>query len=100
VCNELLAQVGGRQDVETVAIHVTVSDWLYRLLGAWPFGVVEANWALVAIRRWMGTNSVIGVNRSCRLAAPRNYERSVTVARGASLSNSYFRAELFMHKKL
>jgi hypothetical protein len=22
------------------------------LLGAWPFGVVEAVWALVALRRW------------------------------------------------
>jgi len=23
------------------------------LQGAWPFGVVEAVWALVAVRRWM-----------------------------------------------
>jgi hypothetical protein len=23
------------------------------LQGAWPFGVVEAIWALVALRRWM-----------------------------------------------
>ena len=22
------------------------------LQGAWPFGVVEANWAIVAVRRW------------------------------------------------
>jgi len=25
------------------------------LQGAWPFGVVEAIWSLVAIRRWYGT---------------------------------------------
>jgi hypothetical protein len=24
------------------------------LQGAWPFGLVEAIWALVAVRRWMG----------------------------------------------
>ena len=24
------------------------------LQGAWPFGVVEAIWAVVALRRWMG----------------------------------------------
>jgi hypothetical protein len=24
------------------------------LQGAWPFGVVEAVWAIVALRRWMG----------------------------------------------
>jgi hypothetical protein len=27
------------------------------LQGAWPFGVVEAIWALVAVRRWMVKNS-------------------------------------------
>jgi len=25
------------------------------LQGAWPFGVVEAVWAIVALRRWYGT---------------------------------------------
>jgi hypothetical protein len=25
------------------------------LQGAWPFGLVEAIWALVALRRWQGT---------------------------------------------
>jgi hypothetical protein len=24
------------------------------LQGAWPFGLVEAVWALVAVRKWMG----------------------------------------------
>ena len=28
------------------------------LLGAWPFGVVEAIWALVALRRWMGAGKM------------------------------------------
>jgi hypothetical protein len=27
------------------------------LQGAWPFGVVEAIWAVVALRRWMRTRS-------------------------------------------
>jgi phosphatidylglycerophosphate synthase len=27
------------------------------LQGAWPFGVVEAIWALVAFRRWMAKDS-------------------------------------------
>lgn len=26
------------------------------LQGAWPFGVVEAIWALVALRRWLRSN--------------------------------------------
>jgi hypothetical protein len=32
------------------------------LQGAWPFGLVEAVWAIVALRRWMG--------RQRRLASP------------------------------
>ena len=32
------------------------------LQGAWPFGVVEAVWALIALRRWM-TFPVGGVSR-------------------------------------
>jgi hypothetical protein len=27
------------------------------LQGAWPFGVIEAVWAIVALRRWWRTNS-------------------------------------------
>jgi hypothetical protein len=27
------------------------------LQGAWPFGLVEAIWALVALRRWVGARS-------------------------------------------
>ncbi|HVZ14656.1 MAG TPA: hypothetical protein VG894_09375 [Bauldia sp.] len=26
------------------------------LQGAWPFGIVEGIWALVALRRWLGMN--------------------------------------------
>ena len=29
------------------------------LQGAWPFGVVEAIWALVALRRWAGARSPV-----------------------------------------
>ncbi len=28
------------------------------LQGAWPFGVVEAVWSLVAIRRWLNTKKI------------------------------------------
>jgi hypothetical protein len=27
------------------------------LQGAWPFGIVEAVWAMVAVRRWSGATS-------------------------------------------
>jgi hypothetical protein len=33
------------------------------LQGAWPFGVVEAIWALVALRRWRGTGDASRVSR-------------------------------------
>ncbi len=29
------------------------------LQGAWPFGLVEAIWALVALRRWVRSRSLI-----------------------------------------
>jgi hypothetical protein len=29
------------------------------LQGAWPFGVVEAVWAIVALRRWMGLAKLV-----------------------------------------
>ncbi len=29
------------------------------LQGAWPFGVVEAIWALVALHRWAGARSAV-----------------------------------------
>ena len=32
------------------------------LQGAWPFGVVEAIWALVALRRWMQARTLGRVN--------------------------------------
>ena len=28
------------------------------LQGAWPFGVVEAIWAVVALRRWRGRSAI------------------------------------------
>jgi hypothetical protein len=30
------------------------------LQGAWPFGLVEAIWALVALRRWWKSRDLIG----------------------------------------
>ena len=33
------------------------------LQGAWPFGLLEGIWALVAFRRWRGRVERIGANR-------------------------------------
>ncbi len=33
------------------------------LQGAWPFGLVEAIWAIVALRRWWVTRSATSVER-------------------------------------
>jgi len=33
------------------------------LQGAWPFGVVEAIWAIVAARRWWRSTAVSGTDR-------------------------------------
>ena len=30
------------------------------LQGAWPFGIVEAIWSLVALRRWWRARSAVG----------------------------------------
>jgi hypothetical protein len=30
------------------------------LQGAWPFGLVEAVWSVVALRRWMGARKLAG----------------------------------------
>ena len=38
------------------------------LQGAWPFGVVEAIWALVALRRWSIRPREIGRARRLRMA--------------------------------
>jgi hypothetical protein len=36
------------------AVACTLGSIYGFLQGAWPFGLVEAIWALVAARRWMG----------------------------------------------
>lgn len=33
------------------------------LAGTWPFGVVEALWALVAFRKWWTRRSVVGISQ-------------------------------------
>jgi hypothetical protein len=34
------------------------------LQGAWPFGIVEAVWSLVALRRWNAARTKAGVSKS------------------------------------
>jgi hypothetical protein len=36
------------------------------LQGAWPFGIVEAIWCLVALRRWQIKRSVVARSESAR----------------------------------
>jgi hypothetical protein len=47
----------GRGFVLAFAIGCLLSSAYGFLSGAWPFGVVEAIWALVAVRRFAGTAS-------------------------------------------
>ena len=45
----------GRGFVLAFAVGCLLSSAYGFLSGAWPFGVVEAIWALVAVRRFAGT---------------------------------------------
>jgi hypothetical protein len=41
------------------------------LQGAWPFGLVEAVWSLVALRRWRGALSTERLSRPGKADVPR-----------------------------
>ena len=45
----------GRGYILAFAVGCLLSSDYGFLSGAWPFGVVEASWALVAVRRFAGT---------------------------------------------
>jgi hypothetical protein len=45
----------GRAFVLAFACGCALSSAYGFLAGTWPFGVVEAIWALVAMRRWLGS---------------------------------------------
>jgi hypothetical protein len=45
----------GRQFVIAFAFGCVLSSIYGFLSGAWPFGVVEGLWTLVAVRRWINT---------------------------------------------
>jgi hypothetical protein len=45
----------GRQFVIAFAFGCLLSSIYGFLSGAWPFGVVEGLWTLVAVRRWINT---------------------------------------------
>jgi hypothetical protein len=45
----------GRAFVAAFALGCALSGGYGFLSGAWPFGVVETIWALVALRRWKAT---------------------------------------------
>jgi hypothetical protein len=42
----------GRVFIALFAVGCAASSGYGFLAGAWPFGVVEAVWALIALRRW------------------------------------------------
>lgn len=45
----------GRQFVIAFAFGCVLSSIYGFLSGAWPFGVVEGLWTLIAVRRWINT---------------------------------------------
>jgi hypothetical protein len=45
----------GRVFILAFAVGCLLSSAYGFLSGAWPFGVVEAIWAVVAVRRYLGT---------------------------------------------
>ena len=45
----------GRYFVAAFALGCVLSSVYGFLSGAWPFGVVEAMWSLIALRRFRGT---------------------------------------------
>ena len=45
----------GRRFVLAFAVGCALSSAYGFLSGAWPFGVVEAIWALIAVRRYLST---------------------------------------------
>jgi hypothetical protein len=49
----------GRGFVLAFAVGCALSSSYGFLAGAWPFGVVEAIWALIAVRRYLRLTSVV-----------------------------------------
>ena len=49
----------GRGFVLAFAVGCALSSGYGFLAGAWPFGVVEAIWALIAVRRYLRLTSVV-----------------------------------------
>jgi len=46
----------GRRFILAFAVGCLLSSAYGFLSGAWPFGVVEAVWAVVAVRRYLGSS--------------------------------------------
>jgi len=56
----------GRGFVLAFAIFCALSSVYGFLSGAWPFGVVEAVWAAIALRRFLGGSAVGRPDREAR----------------------------------
>ena len=50
--------------VAAFAVGCALSSSYGFLAGAWPFGVVEAAWAIIALRRYRGSKGLPAVHRS------------------------------------
>lgn len=50
--------------VAAFAVGCALSSSYGFLSGAWPFGVVEAVWTIIALRRYRGTRGMPAVSRS------------------------------------
>ena len=56
----------GRAFVFAFSIFCALSSLYGFLSGAWPFGVVEAIWAVIALRRFLGGSPVVPQDRGTR----------------------------------
>jgi hypothetical protein len=52
----------GRRFILAFACGCLLSSTYGFLAGTWPFGVVEAVWAVIALRRWHTSKPQVGAN--------------------------------------
>jgi hypothetical protein len=68
------------------------------LQGAWPFGIIEANWAGVAVRRWRTRTLTVNIGhpsadnhlRTCSRLSPKSATREAERLSGLETTSSNF----------